>query len=63
MGRKAKLKKQRQQAKLNPPIDDSTHEIEPNSTACVQNLEKEGYRLTDVQNCPEIPDNSVKPQL
>ena len=63
MGRQAKLKKQRKQAQQNPQVESSPAEVEPNSTAFVEHMEKEGYSLKQTQSCPEIPDNSVKPQI
>ncbi len=63
MGRQAKLKKQRKQAQNNPSVEPTTSLDEADSTAFVKHLEQEGYHLKDIQQSPEIPDNSVNPQI
>lgn len=63
MGRQAKLKKQRKQAQNDPVIDSTGQQEDKNPKAFVKNLEKEGYSLKETQKSPEIPDNSVKPQI
>ncbi len=62
MGRQAKLKKQRKQSQ-NEPVAPENSKEENNPTGFVERLEKEGYSLKSAQNSPEIPDNSVKPQI
>ena len=63
MGRHAKLKKQRKQTQNNPVIHSTESLEENNPQAFVKHLEKEGYSLKQTQKTPEIPDNSVKPQI
>ncbi len=63
MGRQAKLKKQRKQAQHNPVINSTESQEDSNPQAFVKHLEKEGYSLKETQKSPEIPDNSVKPQI
>ncbi|MGB3401555.1 MAG: hypothetical protein WBA77_02575 [Microcoleaceae cyanobacterium] len=63
MGRQAKLKKQRKQAQNHPVTHSTESQEENNPQAFVKHLEKEGYSLKETQKSPEIPDNSVKPQI
>jgi len=64
MGRKAKLKKVRREA---PPDDalvpQPEIEIDRDPTKFVQQLEKQGYNLQQVERSPELPSRQQKPQL
>jgi hypothetical protein len=63
MGRQAKLKKLRQQAKENPPseIPKSPQETDPKNF--VETIEQQGYKLKESFPSPEIPNQDVKPQI
>ena len=50
MGKKAKLKKQRQK-------------IHPKKQDFIQRVEKEGYRFENIERSPEIPKENVEPQV
>jgi nucleoid-associated protein YejK len=63
MGRQAKLKKMRQQAKENSSTESSKSLEETDPKNFVKNFEQQGYKLTESLPCPEIPDKDTKPQL
>ena len=68
MGRKAKLKKMRQQGRVNPQTDKKY-----DSTQFVKQFEKMGYQVNNHQQltnpanrgnpAPEIPQERIEPQL
>lgn len=62
MGRQAKLKKDRRDAKLSPPSD-STPPLDAEPTQFVQQLEQQGYHLQQAIRSPELPDQHVNPKL
>lgn len=63
MGRQAKLKKMRQQAKENPPSNLSQYPEETDPKDFVESLEQQGYKLQDRLPTPEIPNKDTKPQI
>ncbi len=63
MGRQAKLKKMRQQAKENPPTKLPSSPEETNPKDFVETLEQQGYKLQDHLPTPEIPNKDVNPQI
>jgi hypothetical protein len=58
MSKKAKLKKQRHQAKQDPTVLDKI-----NSQDFIGQMTKEGYRLQQIQRSPEIPESHVEPTI
>lgn len=58
MGKKAKLKKQRRQQQTNKS---DVSKINPQNF--IGQMEKEGYRLEQIQHSPEIPQEQIEPQL
>lgn len=63
MGRQAKLKRQRQQAKQNPVTELSQPSEDSEPKTFVQELEQQGYRLQETQSSPEIPKKDINPQI
>ena len=58
MGRKAKLKKQRHQARQQKSDEAN---IDPQDF--IKQMGKEGYRLEKIQRSPEVPKQDIEPQL
>ena len=58
MGRKAKLKKQRHQAR-----QQKSNEANANPQVFIKQMGKEGYRLEKIQRSPEVPKKDIEPQL
>jgi hypothetical protein len=58
MGRKAKIKKNRQQSTANPETNNNYQ-----STQFVKHLEKLGYPLKQIERSPELPVDKPEPQL
>ncbi|MEC4983005.1 MAG: hypothetical protein SAJ37_03850 [Oscillatoria sp. PMC 1068.18] len=61
MGKQAKLKKQRREAKTNPASESTKPKYQ--STEFVKQLAREGYQLKKGQASPELPDSKPKPTL
>ena len=58
MGKKAKLKKLRRELKVNPPTEKS-----PPPTRFVEQLNKLGYQLEQIERSPDVPAENIEPQL
>lgn len=63
MGRKAKLKKVRQQTSSSAAESSSQSQPGYEPTKFVQQLEQKGYQLQTIIHAPQIPDSRVDPQL
>lgn len=63
MGRQAKLKKIRQQAKENSPAEFPQSSSETDPKNFVETIEQQGYKLQQSFPSPEIPNKDVKPQI
>ena len=63
MGKQAKLKRQRQQAKQNPATESPQPVEDSDPTKFVQQLEQQGYHLQETQSSPEIPTKDINPQI
>jgi arginine repressor len=58
MGRQAKLKKLRQLL-----ANKASQPQQTESTEFVQQLQKQGYTLTQTQHSPDIPEDTTEPQV
>ncbi|MDJ1184310.1 hypothetical protein [Roseofilum casamattae] len=64
MGRKAKLKRDRQKAReKGTSPENSPARQSLGSTDFVEEIQQQGYRLNQGYNAPEIPQETIKPQL
>ena len=64
MGRKAKLKKVRRDASSDAAsVPQPESQVDRDPTKFVQQLEKQGYKLQQIDRSPEIPSQQQKPQL
>lgn len=63
MGKQAKLRKIRQQAKENPPAESTQVPEETDPNKFVKNFEQKGYKFTEGLSSPEIPEKETKPQI
>ena len=64
MGRKAKLKRDRQQAReKGQSPENSPARQSLDSTDFVEEIQQQGYRLDRRSDAPDIPHETIKPQL
>ena len=63
MGKQAKLKKMRQQAKQNPSPESPNSPQETDPKNFVKNFEQQGYKFNAGLSSPEIPNPDSKPQV
>ncbi|MBZ8179342.1 hypothetical protein [Oscillatoria salina] len=61
MGKQAKLKQQRREAKAKPSSESPKPKYD--STQFVKQLERQGYQLKKGKPSPELPDSKPKPSL
>lgn len=57
MGRQAKLKKIRKEA----GVSDRSNNCDPNNF--IDDLERRGYQLKQIQRSPDLPDNKIEPKI
>lgn len=61
MGRKAKLKKIRQEKKQSFPESQRIPKADPKQF--IRELEKQGYQLKQIERSPEIPEERREPEV
>ena len=61
MGRKAKLKKIRQEKKQS--LSESQRIPKADSNQFIQELERQGYQLKRIERSPEIPEKRREPEV
>ncbi|MFB2967662.1 hypothetical protein ACE1CD_01695 [Aerosakkonema sp. BLCC-F183] len=63
MGRKARLKQLRREA-ISNPSPESASKADFDNTQFVDQLERQGYKLQEIQHSPSVPEsNKSMPQL
>lgn len=63
MGRKARLKQIRREA-INNPSPESAPKADFDNTQFVDQLERQGYKLQEIQRSPSVPEsNKSLPQM
>lgn len=58
MGKKSRLKKMRKESDSS-----ETQKIQRDSTQFVEQLEKLGYRLKQIQRSPDVPQQNIEPKI
>ncbi|MDY7021560.1 MAG: hypothetical protein SWJ54_09380 [Cyanobacteriota bacterium] len=60
---RAKLKQMRQQAQENSTSESPQIQQDSDPKNFVENLEEQGYKLSESVSSPELPDRDPKPQI